>query len=325
MNITHGYFVISLDFELFWGVQDKYSFEEYGDNVRGVWTVIPRLLALFEKYNIQATFATVGAMMAKDFKELSTYIPSVKPDYTRIELSPYGEFLSKLNPENAELYFGKPLVDMVAKNPNHQIGTHTFSHYYCLEDGQNRISFEEDLNAALQIAKAADLEIKSFVFPRHQLNESYIEKFKDFGISIYRGTEKAWYHTPAKDGTESLIKRAFRYANYYLWMGSHHCIPLDEIIHTQPYNIPSSMWLRPYRKKWEILDRLRLIRIKSAMTHAAKQKKVYHLWWHPHEMGIDQDQNFIFLEKILKHYKKLNKRYNFESVSMEGLIQQIEK
>lgn len=50
-----GLFVISLDFELFWGIRDKYDFDTYGQNVLGVWKVIPRLLELFDKYGIHAT------------------------------------------------------------------------------------------------------------------------------------------------------------------------------------------------------------------------------------------------------------------------------
>ena|GEM_PF-6961988 len=55
------------------------------------------------------------------------------------------------------------------------------------------------------------------------------------------------------------------------------------------------------------------------MTYAAKHNKVYHLWWHPHNFGINQDQNFAFLEKILKHYDYLNKRYGFFSITMSDL------
>ena len=31
-----GYFVISLDFELFWGVRDKRTIEAYGKSIRNV-------------------------------------------------------------------------------------------------------------------------------------------------------------------------------------------------------------------------------------------------------------------------------------------------
>ena len=55
-----GLFIISLDFELLWGVRDKRTKETYGQNILGVQEVIPQLLDLFDKYDITATFATVG-------------------------------------------------------------------------------------------------------------------------------------------------------------------------------------------------------------------------------------------------------------------------
>ena len=59
------------------------------------------------------------------------------------------------------------------------------------------------------------------------------------------------------------------------------------------------------------------------MTHAAKNNLMYHLWWHPHNFGVDQDENFKFLEEILKHYQYLNKKYNFESITMSNLANEI--
>lgn len=59
------------------------------------------------------------------------------------------------------------------------------------------------------------------------------------------------------------------------------------------------------------------------MSFAAKKGLVYHLWWHPHNFGINQSENFSFLENILKHYKKLNTEFDFESVSMQQLANEI--
>ena len=65
-----GKFVISLDFELMWGMRDKKTLEQYGENIIGVHAVIPRLLELFTSYNIEATFSTVGFLFFKNKSEL---------------------------------------------------------------------------------------------------------------------------------------------------------------------------------------------------------------------------------------------------------------
>ena len=64
------------------------------------------------------------------------------------------------------------------------------------------------------------------------------------------------------------------------------------------------------------MEGFRLRRMKKEMTSAAKKKKIYHLWWHPHNFGKDMDKNFTILEKLLAHYRALNKKYNMQSRSM---------
>ncbi len=59
------------------------------------------------------------------------------------------------------------------------------------------------------------------------------------------------------------------------------------------------------------------------MAYAAKNGLTYHLWWHPHNFGINVEENFSFLEKILIHYRKLNKEYNFQSVNMNQLAEEL--
>lgn len=319
MKVTNGHFVISLDFELFWGIRDKFSFEEYGANVLGVWEIFPRLLDTFERYNIHATFATVGAMFAKDLDDLKQFLPEIKPNYTEEILSPYHGYIGESAQNDPRFYFGNQLIQLLKKYPNQEIGTHTFSHYYALENGQTFESFTSDLNSAIQIAKANDVEVQSFVFPRHQLNPKYIQRFPEFGIRIYRGTEKAWYHSPARGKDEGIIKRAVRYADYFINLGSNHLQDISTLKQGDLYCIQASRWLRPFDQR-KLFQRLKIRRIKQQMRAAAKQNKIFHLWWHPHEFGVNQEENFKMLEEILDYYKKLNQKYNFQSMNFRELV-----
>ena len=56
-----GNLIVSLDFELFWGMLDCCSLEAYQDHVLGGRKAIPQLLELFQKYHIHATWAAVGS------------------------------------------------------------------------------------------------------------------------------------------------------------------------------------------------------------------------------------------------------------------------
>ena len=74
-----GTFLVSLDYELFWGMLDVCPLEQYQDNVLGGKKAIPQLLNLFEKYKIHATWATVGFLFADNYQELSRFLPSSVP------------------------------------------------------------------------------------------------------------------------------------------------------------------------------------------------------------------------------------------------------
>ena len=76
-----GKFVISLDFELMWGVRDKRTINDYGQNILNVHQVIPQTLELFRKYAVCGTFSTVGFLFFKTKEELLANLPSIKPQY----------------------------------------------------------------------------------------------------------------------------------------------------------------------------------------------------------------------------------------------------
>ena len=97
MKNTKGIFTISLDFELYWGIRDKKTIDQYGDNILGVWQVVPKLLELFSHYQVHATWATVGAMMSKNKEEFLQFLPEKKPNYQDKNLSPYFDFTENLD------------------------------------------------------------------------------------------------------------------------------------------------------------------------------------------------------------------------------------
>ena len=56
------------------------------------------------------------------------------------------------------------------------------------------------------------------------------------------------------------------------------------------------------------------------MTAAARQGKIYHLWWHPHNFGKNMEKNFSFLAKVISHYEMLAKKYDMKSVCMKDIL-----
>ena len=60
------------------------------------------------------------------------------------------------------------------------------------------------------------------------------------------------------------------------------------------------------------------------MTQAAKRGEIYHLWWHPHNFGVNQTENLAGLETILKHYATLEKSFEMKSKTMAEVTPETE-
>jgi len=325
-EFNEGKFVISLDFELFWGVRDKKTIEAYGPNILGVREAIPAMLNLFDRYGIKATFSTVGFLFAEDRNELMSYIPAVRPEYDDKKLSPYPDIDTiGINEEDDPYHFGFSLLKMIKQKEIHEIGTHTFCHYYCLEPGQNIDSFRHDLKAAKKIAEKKNIKVRSLVFPRNQFSEDYLVACKESGIDSYRGNPVSWLYEARNKNDESLLRRLFRFIDTYINLTGYHCHSAGHVFTEPVVNVAASRFLRPYNKKLAFLDFLRMKRISAAMQYAAKHKKLFHLWWHPHNFGVNLQENIRFLEKILTFYRKLNEQYGFSSITMTELADERRK
>jgi peptidoglycan/xylan/chitin deacetylase (PgdA/CDA1 family) len=315
--VNKGIFTISLDFELFWGVRDHRTLENYGENVRNVHNVVPRLLELFNKYNVHCTWATVGFLFCKDKKELLNYLPAIRPDYKQKEYDPY-PYLEQNELENI-YHFAPALIEQIKKTPGQEIGTHTFCHFYTLEKNTTVEQFQSDLQAAKKIANEKGIEINSIVFPRNQYSEGHIKACLEEGIKIYRGNELSGAYKPISRENESSFRRAIRFGDAYVNVTGHHCYPIparDEII-----NIPASRFLRPYTPKLKMFDGFKFSRIKDGLKFAAKQGLIYQLWWHPHNFGKYMEENFNFLEKVCRVYQQLATEQKMESLNLLEIYQ----
>ncbi|WP_432360333.1 polysaccharide deacetylase family protein [Sporosarcina sp. UB5] len=314
----HGALIISLDFELNWGVHDSIPLEKYKENLLGVREAIPEMLELFSRYDIHATWAIVGMLFFDDKKKLLANFPDYLPSYQNENFSPYGKIESiGINENEDPFHYGLSLIKQIMNSPNQEIGTHTFSHYYCLEEGQTGHEFESDLTAACDVANAEGIHIKSIIFPRNQVNPAYLQICKEQGIQCYRGTEDSWVYQASRKNNEGYFKRAFRLLDCYINLFGHHTYPIGEVETKQIVNLPSSRFLRPYQSKFNSIESLRLKRIKNSLTYAAKNNEVFHLWWHPHNFGKNLKENIRFLREILDHVENLRSQYGFTSMTME--------
>lgn len=320
-----GILVISLDFELYWGVRDKIALDQYSRNLLGVRSVIPRLLDIFGEYGIHATWAVVGLLACDDLNELVGYLPKSLPAYINKNLSPYEDLLRIGKCEMEDFFhYGASLIRLIFNNKGQELGSHTFGHYYCMEDGQDIDAFREDLIAAVNLFdKKYDVKIRSLIFPRNQIREDYIGVCIEQGIVAYRGNQKNWLYKARKDMDETILIRFLRVLDSYINIFGHATYHISLPDPGWPLNIMASRFLRPYSRNIALLEKVRMRRILNDLTFAARNHEIYHLWWHPHNFGRDIEGNIKFLRKILDHYLMLNKQFGFSCMNMSEVAEWI--
>lgn len=316
-----GTLLVSLDFELFWGMLDVCPLDAYRDNVLGGRAAIPRLLELFRKYDIHATWATVGFLFAENYEELSSYFPrQAEPAYENQALNPY-DWFEKIgsNEETAPCFYGPSLIRMVAEAPHQEIGSHTFSHYYCREKGQTVAQFRADMEAAKKIAADHGYDLTSVILPRNQCEPEYTEVFRDLGFTAYRDEENDWIHEKIRFRP---LLRLLRLADVYLPLtGQGGYMPKKE---DGIWNLVGSRMYKPILKPLRFLEGRKLHRIKAQMRHAARHGLTFHLWWHPHNIGVLTEQHLQQLEEIFSYYHQLKDAYGMESLTMKEAASRLE-
>ncbi len=323
--MRQGSFVISLDFELHWGIFDVKSVDQYQNNLDGTRNAIDAILDLSQEFDIRLTFATVGFLFARSKTELAGSLPGHLPSYADENLSPY-RLLEAIgeNEEEDPYHFSLSMIKKIANDKIHEIGTHTFCHYYCQAEGQTLGEFEADIIAAKELAAKRGIEIKSIVFPRNQVIPEYVEVCANHGISSYRGTEKTFVYSPTTN-VPNVINKGLRLLDSYIDVFGPHTFSYNELVSESKncVNIPSSRFLRPYNSKLSFIEPFKISRITKAMTTAAKHNQLYHLWWHPHNFGSQLDQNLSNLRNIFEHFQKLNYQFGFQSETMTSLQEKL--
>jgi hypothetical protein len=314
-----GAFVISLDFELLWGMRDHTE----GQGVMAADLVTSRdqvgqLADLFAGRGVRATWATVGLLFARSARELEPFLPApaVRPRYTRTGLDPYSEPVGE-DEESDPLRLAGSLVRRLAGTEGQEVASHTFSHYYCLEEGQDEEALKADLAAARAIAGPLGLPLTSLVLPRNQWNPRYASAVVESGFHCYRGPQPSWGYHAQKAETTSLARRAARLADTYAGFSAPPTFGWDDLVEESGLcNIPASAFLRPYSPKRRALESRRRARLVSGLRTAARRGRLFHLWWHPHNFARHPRESFHLLNAVLDEADRLAASDGLRSMSM---------
>lgn len=308
--------MVSLDFELAWGVRDTLGVDgRYHANLLGAREAVPRILDLFEEFGIGATWAIVGFLFAESKDELLHYAPQLRPTYRDSRLDPYLDVLGE-DEKSDPLRYAPSLVAEIASRPRQEVASHTFSHYYCLEEGQTLEQFAADAAAAAAIAAARGHSLKSVVFPRNQMRPDYLPVLAGAGFTAFRGAEPNGLNRPRAGLSGSTLIRALRMADVFVDLTGPGGLPWGEVALVGGLaDVRSSRFLRPWRPE-PALEALRWRRVASGMRAAADSRSLFHLWWHPHNFGVNLEQNLAALRRHLELHARLMAEHGFGSLTM---------
>lgn len=316
-----GALVISLDFELHWGVRDRRSTTgPYRQNLLGAREAIPHILDIFDEFGVAATWATVGLLFARSREEARSYWPRERPGYLDTRLDPYAEAVGE-DEDDDPFHYAPSLVSLIHAAPRQELATHTFSHYYCLEPGQGREAFSADVASAVAIASDRGIGLTSIVFPRNQVSGGYTQVLLDHGITCYRGSQPGRLHRPGPTSQRrGAATRALRLADAYLPVSGAGLTRWESVPEASGLcNVPASRFLRPYAPRLRALEPRRVSHMLWAMRRAASSRSLFHLWWHPHNFGTERDRNLAVLRQLLVEFSRLRSEHGMLSLSMRDV------
>ncbi len=311
-----GALVISLDFELHWGMRDHTAVDPaVTKSLVASRPTVTTVAEVFANREIRATWATVGLLFASTAAEAKALSPATRPVYREARLDPYLEPIGPTEDEDP-LHLAGSLVDQLAKIRGQELASHTYSHYYCLEPGPGADAFRADLVAAQAAAATRGLGLRSLVLPRNQWDPGLASVLLETGFECYRGPQPGWAHRSRPGDDSGLAVRAARLAS--TWAGP--ALPTfawDELMEPSGLcNVPASAFLRPWAPSTKVLLPLQDGRIVKALRDAARRGRVVHLWWHPHNFAAYPAENLERLHRILDEFDRLRASDGMASFAM---------
>jgi peptidoglycan/xylan/chitin deacetylase (PgdA/CDA1 family) len=246
------------------------------------------LLAILDEHGIKATFAFVGSLglNMQEFECLANNAPG-QNYMSRLHL------LRKRSIKEQKLWYDSELIDkVVCSKQNHEIASHSFSHIRFTDEVLNQDAAKYELERSYEILKkkTTNNQLKTFIFPGNCIN--HLNVFKESKFQLYRGSTESWFNKLPLTRLVHFIDQALPIAP--------PSVKLGKDIYGN-YFLPGSLVLFCYDGIRKIIpDSIRFIKIKRGIDRAIREKKVFHLWFHPWNMGSSKRMKSL-LYRVLKY------------------------
>lgn len=311
-----GIFIISLDFELIWGTADLFGAEGFRraceiERER----VIDELLSLFAEFEFPATWCILGHLFLDKCEMVNgqKHPEIVRPQHAWHPADWFQHDPCETENEHS-VFVGRSLVEKIKNCPvKQEIGSHSFSHVIFADEGCSRATAESEMKECVRLAREMGINLESFAFPRNEVG--HLDVLSEQGFSCYRGVEPNWYESAKVPEKVRRILRLFD-----VLRAAKPPVVLPEKTESGLWNIPgSAIYFPMHGGRRHIPVSLRVKRAVKGLNAAAKEKKIFHLWFHPTNMADETEAMFSGLRQIMQHAARLRDKNELEFMTMGQL------
>ena len=304
-SLDRGAFVISIDTELAWGEAHKRNGSLAGHHFEREREVIDRILSVFTRYEIPGTWAVVGHLFLDG---CAGHPDLVGPSYDWLPGS-WLDIDPRSSVDEAPYYYGADIVGRLTSCAVAQeVGSHSFSHVIVDDPGCGAEVFASELAMARAVAEPAGVELRSFVYPRNAI--AHLGTLAEAGFTSYRG----------RPATASLGRAGAVLDRLRPGAASAVRPVRDE---SGLWNIPQTYLFAPATARRRVPPALWARRPISRLRQAARERSLFHLWFHPYNVTASPDRSLAALERICAAAARLRDAGRLDTVTMSQLADRL--
>lgn len=311
IGLEKGVFVVSLDTEMSWGRVTSPQLRHYLPSHRGAPGAARKLLRRFEDFGIAATWAIVGYLWMMDGHDLGGFpeLARLRPGLTKRRI------LDLTGDEWPVLTAPELIADVQGATVGHEIASHSCSHMLFDDPGSDAARAERDVRLAVEIARSAGVELRSFVFPQNRV--AHLDVLARHGFTAFRDRD------PERFPQRPRLGRISRQAELRLGLE-----PVLEPPRWHPSGllaIPGGMLFRgATRRRLASVPASGLVRrAVKGIDAAADGRRVFHVWAHPFNFADGSDELLAAFEQVLAHAARRRDEGVIEILTMGGLTARV--
>ena len=313
-----GACVISIDTELAWGMAHRRDGSAARHRFEDEREVVDRILELFARYEIPATWAIVGHLFL-DRCECDGDRPHpelVTPRYAWLDedwlaIDPCSDL------ERAPFWYGRDIVDAIVSCPVPQeVASHGFTHVVVDDPACTPEVFASELRAAVQVAAQRGLELRSFVYPRNAIAQ--VPLLAEHGFRCYRGGRPV----PPFAGAPAWRRRALALVDTVRPLRGSAVLPARHP--SGVWNVPQTYLFAPVERGGRLPPAVWARRPIARLRQAARHRSLFHLWFHPYNVTADPARALVALDRVCAAAARLRDAGRLEVVTMGQLATRLD-